>query len=263
MDWSKTKTIFIITFLMLNIFLGTQLYSKVTGSHMGILSEETLPERLESNRIEVQLDEPEEVVEASPITVTPRIMVGAMNSGELVRQDAELVDDLTLYSELDSPYRLVDANLSASVNAFLQQYVFQGERYAIASYYEEEQKIGLLQTHEGRKIDQYEETNYHLILHVNDDFAVEAYEQSALNVSDQGRMQELLSPMKVIEKLMNEHQIRVNTVIEEAELGYYSSLQVEEADYQVYVPVWRILADDQYFYVDAQKGEIQKIQPLE
>lgn len=263
MDWSKTKTIFIITFLMLNIFLATQLYSKVTGSHMGILSEETLPERLESNRIEIQVDEPEKVEEASPITATPRIMVGAMNSGELVRQNAVLIDDMSLYSELDSPYKLVDANLSASVTAFLQQYVYQGERYAIAEYDEENQIIGLLQTHEGRKIDQYDQTEYHLILNVNDEFAVESYEQSALNVNDQGRMQELLSPMKVIERLMNKRQIRVNTVIEEAELGYYSSLQVEEADFQVYVPVWRILADEQYFYVDAQKGEIQMIQPLE
>lgn len=263
MDWSKTKTIFIITFLMLNIFLGTQLYTKVTGSHMGILSEETLPERIESNRIEILVDDPEQVVEAGPLTATPRIMVGAINSGELTRQSPELIDDMTLFSELDSPYKLVDANLTASVNAFLQQYVYQGERYAIAEYVEDEQIIGLYQTHEGRKIDEYERGNFHLILNVNDDFAVESYEQRALNVNDQGRDQELLSPMKVIERLMNKQHIVVNTVIEEAELGYYSLLQEAEADFQVYVPVWRILANNQYFFVDAQKGDIQMIQPLE
>jgi regulatory protein YycI of two-component signal transduction system YycFG len=259
MDWSRTKTIFIITFLGLNLFLGYQLNEKQERGNINIMLEVTLPERLEDNRIEIEIDDADETIEGAPITGTARSFQEDFLEENLVRQKSFLLNETTLQSELDKPYILVGANLTASVGAFLHQYVYEGEQYEIAEYNEEEQYIGLYQTYKGRKIDQYERGNFHLVLHISDDFEVESYVQSHMIISEQaGREQELLSPLKAIGRLLDEHQIRQETTINEAELGYYSKIQLE-ANFQVYAPVWRIKANGEYFFVDALNGEVQSI----
>ncbi|GEL09111.1 two-component system regulatory protein YycI [Salisediminibacterium halotolerans] len=262
MDWSKTKSIFIVTFLLLNIFLGFQLYSKMSGDNLAVMTETTLEDRLETNNIEMRFDDEDENIEAGPITVSPRTFDERFLAQETERQDIEMLNEHTIYSLLEQPYQLVDANLSASVDAFTQQYIYEGEQYEIAEYNEEEDYIGLYQTHEGRKIDEYERENYHVVLHLNEDMQVQAYLQTMVNVSEQDRVQELLSPIEVVERLFNQQHIRMNTVVEDAELRYYSLVE-PDADFQVYAPVWRIEADDEWFFVDAQQGELQTIQSME
>jgi len=258
-DWSRTKSIFIVTFLCLNLFLGYQLYEKQEQGNINVMLDVTLPERLEYNRIEIDIDNADEIVEGAPITGTVRSFQEDFFESILDRQEPVMLDETTLRSTLDSPPQLVDANLTASVGAFLQQYIYEGEQYEIAEYNEEEQYIGLYQVYKERKIDQYERDDFHLILYVSDDFKVESYEQRYMTITEQeGREQELLSPLKAINRLLDEHQIRQETKITEAELGYYSKIQLE-ANFQVYAPVWRIQANGKYFFVDALNGEVQSI----
>lgn len=248
-----------MTFLFLNLFLGYQLHEKQEKANINVQSEATLSERLQDNRIEVDLDDAEETIKGAPITGTVRTFQEGFFEGFLDRQQSVLLNETTLHSILDNSVSLVEANLTASVDAFLLQYVYEGEQYEYAEYNKEEQFIGLYQTYKGRKIDQYERNDFHLVLHISDDFEVESYVQRYMSISEQeNREQELLSPLKAVERLLNEHQIRQNTIIKEAELGYYSKIQLE-ANFQVYAPVWRIKANDQYFFVDALNGEVQSI----
>ncbi|PYZ91768.1 hypothetical protein CR194_19290 [Salipaludibacillus keqinensis] len=257
MDWSKTKTIFILTFLCLNIFLGYQLYEKHNRGNLNFLTEASLQMRLDDNRIEIEIEDAEETIDGAPITGTVRPFQEEFFINSLERQTPSVIDETILYSELDSPSPLVSANLRASVEAFLQQYVYHGDEYEFAQFNEQEQYIGLYQTYKGRKIDQYEREDFHLVLHLNEDLEVESYSQKYMSVSEQeGREQELLSPLKAVERLLNQQYIRQNTVITEAELGYYSRIQLD-ANFQVFAPMWRIIANDEIFFVDAINGEVQ------
>lgn len=248
-----------MTFLFLNLFLTYQFLEKQEKSDVNVQSEATLTERLQDNRIEVDIDDAEETIEGAPITGTVRTFEEGFFEGILDRQEPVLLDETTIHSNLDNPYKLVEVNLTASVEAFLQTFVFEGQQYEYVLYNEEEQYIGLYQTYKGRKIDQYERNDFPLVLHISDDFKIESYVQRFMSISEQeSREQELLSPLKAVERLLNEHQIRPNTTVTDAELGYYSKIQLE-ANFQVYAPVWRIKANDQYFFVDALNGEVQSI----
>ncbi|WP_416148035.1 two-component system regulatory protein YycI [Salipaludibacillus sp. HK11] len=263
MDWSRAKMIFIVTFLCLNLFLGYQLHEKQEQAKLNAMTHATIQERLEDNRIEVEIENAEEVNEGAPITGTVRQFQEELFEelfGEtLERQTLTLIDDTTLRAEFENPFSLNAANLTATVSAFLQQFVYEGEMYQIAKYNEEEQYIGLYQTYRDRKIDQYEREDFHLKLYVTDDLEVDSYEQTFITVNEQeGREQELLSPLKALETLMNDHYIPPDTVIEEPELGYYSLIQLE-ANFQMYSPVWRFKVNDEYYFVDALNGEIQTI----
>ncbi|WP_169837707.1 two-component system regulatory protein YycI [Salipaludibacillus agaradhaerens] len=259
MDWSKTKTIFIVTFLLLNAFLGYQLYGKMAHENLNVLISPALQERLEENDIEINISNAEDILTAAPITGRLATFDENYLRDNLLRQDISVVDETTVYAEMDRPYKMVDSNIPANVDAFLGQYVYLGEEYEFADYNEEENYIGLYQTYKDRKIDQYERGDYHIVLHLNDDFHVESYTQKYMEITEQeNRQQDLLSPLKAVERLLNQQYLETNTVIEQAQLGYYSLIQPDDS-FQVFVPVWRIQANEDYFYVDALNGEIQSI----
>ncbi|UTR16557.1 two-component system regulatory protein YycI [Salipaludibacillus sp. LMS25] len=259
MDWSKTKTIFIVTFLLLNAFLGYQLYDKTSHDNINVLISPALQERLEENDIKIDISNAEDILTGAPITGRLATFDEEYLRDNLLRQEVKVVENTMIHSEMDRPYKMVDSNIPANVNAFLGQYVYLGEEYEFADYNEEENYIGLYQTYKGRKIDQYERSDYHIILNLNDDFHVESYTQKYMEITEQeNRQQDLLSPLKAVERLLNQQYLATNTVIKQAQLGYYSLIQPDES-FQVFVPVWRIQANEDYFYVDALNGEIQSM----
>ncbi|MED5050283.1 hypothetical protein P9850_00180 [Anoxybacillus rupiensis] len=67
MDWNKTKTIFIITFLILDLFLGYQFIQKRNSSQLDVLLEEIIEEQLAANGI-TYVDIPKEIKKASYVS---------------------------------------------------------------------------------------------------------------------------------------------------------------------------------------------------
>ncbi|QKS73089.1 two-component system regulatory protein YycI [Paenalkalicoccus suaedae] len=257
MDWSKTKSIFIVTFFMLNIFLGYQLYEKQAQRQISDLPSWELESQIAEQNIDIQIEDPEETLYGAPITAQIRTFQEPFLNQELEDQTITLLNDSIITSELDTPVRLVSSNLRASVEAFLSQnYVLNGDRYEFAAHDEDEGVIGLYQTYDGIKIDQYDRENFHLLLFLNEEGNIDSYQQTYLAITEQGAEQELLSPVKVIEVLMRESQLPPNSVVDGAELGYYNRVEID-ADFQVYAPVWRIQANDEYYFVDAIRGELQ------
>lgn len=260
MDWSKAKTIFIATFLCLNVFLGYQLYEKQRQSDYNVITQASLEQRLNTQQIEVEIDDPNQAPEgAPPIQGSYRIFDEAQLEEDLERQSPSLLNSITVFSELENPYNLSGANLNVSIEIFLMDYVYNGDEYEMASYSEEDGEIRLYQTYNDRKIDDYEGENHHLILHMSEELQVESYTQRYLDIHDQeeeDREQELLSPYNAIEQLLDSQLLPFNTTVENAELGYYSFVQHDELT-QRFVPVWRIQTDDEVYYVNALNGEVQ------
>lgn len=258
MDWSRTKTIFIVTFMLLNIFLGYQLSEKHSQ-----LDELTLPElesRIEEQEIEIMIDDVEEEFMGAPITAYQRSFQEVLIEQSLEAQTPQFVNETTIYSVLDSPYRLPNVNLQASIDAFLQQYVFRGEEYELAVHDEELGIIGIYQTFDGKKIDEYERDNFHITLELNEEGDIIAYTQRYMNITEQGEEQELLTPIRAIEVLLNDtgEGIGAGSEVTSAELGYYNLMEVE-ANFQIFAPVWRVVIDEETHYVNAMTGEVQRI----
>lgn len=258
MDWSKTKNIFIITFLLLNLFLGYQLMEKRKDSNYNYISRASLQENLEQMNIKVNLGEMDEVIFASPISGSVYFFDESVLDERLKNQKYELLSDRTIHSTLETPYKLINVNLPVVVDSFVQQYIFHGEEYVFTSYNEEQSFIGLHQTYEGKPIDNDAGSGYHLVLYLNEQFEVTGYYQTYMELEQQGREQELLTPIKAIERLYNDQLIPANTVIDHVKLGYYSHLP-PSGNYQVFTPMWQIGIGDNFYYVNAIDGAIQPI----
>lgn len=260
MDWSRTKTIFIITFMLLNIFLAYQLYEKQDMSRMGEVTLMELESRIEEQQIEINIDDPEEEVTGGPITGMQRTFTETSLEQSLSGQDVSLINNSTIYSEMEEPFSIVTANVEASLEGFLDQYVFRGEEYEVAHYDLEEGIIGLYQTFEGSMIDQYEREDYHLVLQLNETGQVAAYSQRYMTITEQAEEEELLTALQAVELLLDDPNIGIGTeaVVENAELGYYNLMEVD-ANFQIFAPVWRVLINEETYYVNAMTGEIQTI----
>ncbi|UCZ53222.1 two-component system regulatory protein YycI [Bacillus shivajii] len=258
MDFSKTKSIFILTFLILNIFLGHQLFEKRTSGDIGALSQSTLQEELNEWNIDVKINDSEETKYGSYITGTLTTFDAEYLQEELDRQTI-YVNDYQIIAEMDDPYILADGNLPASVDAFLQQYVINGQEYEFSNYDEEQQIITLHQTYEGRPIDKYSPSRVHLVLYLNDDLEVIAYTQEYMAISPQGREQEMLTPMKAVEALLKEQLIPEGTVIDNARLGYNSEIQ-PTGEIQVFAPVWQIQVGEETYLVYAIDSVVRRVE---
>lgn len=253
MDWSKAKTIFIITFMLLNAFLFIQLNAIKSAHQINTIYEVPFQERLNDMNIVVDVEMEEEQLEGyyivgKDISIHPNIVE------QLTKQEALLVNETTIYSVLDEPFELKGEDWLTPLNQFVMETVYQGELYHFAGINEATDEIVYLQKYDGKVMYSFDEAP--LVLKLEENNKVIAYQQSIIEVNEQGREQEFLSGFKAIEKLLNEQIIRANNTITRVELGYYSFFR-PLGDVQVFAPMWRVTVEGESYLVNAIDGSLQ------
>ncbi|MDQ0257592.1 regulatory protein YycI of two-component signal transduction system YycFG [Evansella vedderi] len=231
---------------------------KRTEGNINIMTQSTLQDYIEAN-VEIAITNAEEIYTGSPIIGSMMRFTDEMLAEQMESQVIRIFNDVMIYSELITPYKLSENSLEAGVEAFLEEHVFLGEHYRFSSFNED--TIGLVQTFDGMPIENYEDDRFYLVLHLNENLEIEAYHQYYIQFNEdnqENREQELLSPLKAIENLYNNQRIPADSVVEHAELGYYSLLPAS-GEYQVFAPMWKITINGYYHYVDAINGQIQTI----
>ncbi|WP_054636263.1 two-component system regulatory protein YycI [Thalassobacillus sp. C254] len=256
MDWSKTKTIFIVTFLLLNSFLVYQLIQKQNASELNVRAEMTLQQRFEDNNIRITENLPDEINEGRHIvgkrTPVPQEAIDAVDEEEILFPDEHAMGVV-----LDEPYSISNDNVNEDIGSFLESEIYNGEQYRFASWDQENQNLVFYQTYQGSTV--YTDQEEQLVLFLNDEGDVTSYLQSFLEVEEHGRKRELLSPLKAIESLLNEQLLTFNSVVSQVELGYYSYFS-PLGESQVFAPMYRIEIDEESFYlVNAIDGGIQEL----
>nr|WP_175476241.1 two-component system regulatory protein YycI [Evansella caseinilytica] len=261
MDWSRTKSIFIVTFLMLNIFLTYQLTEKLTAGDLKLLTQGTIHDTLAEHDIVLAFTDPEQIRTDSPITGALRAFTEEDTAELWNGQHIEIQNDTVIYSVLDAPYQLPEQNIEAGIDFFLDNYVLNGNEYQLAIVDYEKGRIGLFQTYNGNAVE-YAEGRYPLLLDLTEDMQIEAYHQFYMDMTQHGREQEMLTPLRAIEALFEEQLIPVNTVIEEVEPVYYGLLELN-GDFQIFGPMWKVHVNDKHYYVNAINGAIQPTNEVE
>lgn len=261
MDWSRAKTIFIITFLLLNIFLGYQLNEKKTASNINFTAEATLQERLSEMNITIAVELFEEQLTGTYISGTTELSLEPEISPN---QQIVLVEDEFITVELEEPFPLLQGEKSIHVQAkeFIVAHVVHGEEYRYSHFDSGLMQIYFYQTYEGKKVDNYESGRLPLMLQLDDEMNVISYEQNYLTIQPihpQGKEQEVISSIKAIEKLFNAQLIPPDSKITKVEWSYFSFFK-PHGEVQVFAPMWNIGVNDQVYYVNAIDGAIQNIQ---
>lgn len=236
MEWARAKTILIITFFLLNVILGYQLWiTKVADSYFeqaGIREE--VQQLLRSKNIRLEKEIPRETPQLREITVT---LSGDKNAIEPVR--------------LERPFKLQQLARKRIAKDIEKQIPFI-----------DEYEYDPIQSREGLYVmnqlyEQWPMFEINLNLFYEED---EVYQYTATYAEIESSLDEeevkVLSAYRAI-AFLAENVLAPGTVIEEVRLGYHG--QVFDSDIQVLAPKWRIaLANGEVYYVHAISGELEQ-----
>lgn len=254
MDWNRTKTIFIVTFLFLNIFLTWQLIETNNANQMSLIKEVTIQEMLTENNVTIDVELPEVEI-LSPLIVGKYIPfedADLITSGQTIE-----VEENMLEATLEEPFLLSEEQFFEDLIQFLSSYVYKGLDYRFGGYDAELQSVYLYQAYDDYTA--YTFGDEPLRLYLNDEREVLSYDQRYFEFEEQPDNEpEMLSSLKAIEKLWSDQLIGMNETITDVQFGYYSFFS-PAGDVQVFAPMWRVTVEDEVYLVHAINSSVQHL----
>lgn len=262
LDWSRTKTIFIWVFLVLNLFLYSQyLESYNEGQEIEVLGE--------TMEVEARLKEDNITYIALPKNKES----AAYYSGEIKNfspsevpyfpnQSARIENSNKLIVTMEKPANLQKSDTRDSYTEFVHNNVYEGDSYVLWVIDEEKREATFFQ--KVNDVTLYYNVRGYVKLYWDDDNRIISYEQTMLEKHEKlDKQQSLLTARQVLQILYGKNLLKPNSQITEMNLGYSTIVQLTQT--QVFAPTWEVrvkLADDteEIHFVNAVQGRIVEIQ---
>lgn len=261
MDWSKSKTIFIVVFFILDVFLiSLYLNRQLEAQQVKVPGEKTIEARLKEDNITFAM--------MPPNTETASFLsakVANFNEEDLPTgnfQNITIKNNDKLVVTLKEPVKIKSVSEQASYNEFLKNYVLNGTSYSLRKVDELNRTATFFQ-----KVDQkviYYNIHGVLTIHWNEDHEITMYEQSMLvDFEKYEEGENLLSPLQIVQILYARNLLKPDSQITEMNIGYSTLVQLTEA--QVFVPTWEVRVktagdEEEEFFVNAVDGKIIDVQ---
>ncbi|MFY4776190.1 two-component system regulatory protein YycI [Metabacillus sp. RGM 3146] len=270
MDWSKTKTIFIIAFLVLDLFLLYQYIETRNSNKYDVLQASTIEDTLSAN--DIQLSQlPQEADKGSYITCNNRIFTAEdlknkklkdQHSSTIPVQNNGSQNPVQLSMEFNQPVPLPADNMQEKMQQFVNDNILFGDQYRFWKYDKENNQLIYFQDYKGKTIFQKNPSSGIgvLVFKINDENQIYAYQQSILvNIKEAEDSEDIIPAIKAVEALFknNEFDLSHKNKVTKAELGYYT--QYPFKDSQILAPAWHIVVNgNEDFFVTAIRGEVVK-----
>ncbi|MFS0784067.1 two-component system regulatory protein YycI [Bacillus sp. 1P06AnD] len=251
MDWSKTKTIFIIVFLVLDVFLLHQYISKKSTQYE-YLSESSIEDNLKEN--DIQYTTLPKKTGTDQYISTKRKVFSKDDTKKLKLQNQSTInpEGNILSVELNTPLPVGEKDHSEA-DAFVKGNVLYGEHYKYFGKDKQNNSLVYYQTYKGKMFVK----NYFakLELFMNDKNEILAYKQTYLeDIEPNEGKEDLQDAIKAIEVLYKNGNIPAKSKITNVELVY--CYYVENSSI-IFVPSWWVqLNKTDNLFVTAFDGEI-------
>lgn len=255
MYWSRTKSIFIIVFLILDLFLAFQLVEKRGSNQLGLLAKASLEDQLKENDISYDIDIPNNSIDETYISGKSKVFVEA-DLKKLKDQQPLISNHTKVISRFNNPVGIAE-NSPQWLQNFIQANVIEGGSYIFWGAGEKEQMSRLIFFQHYKKKPIYYNTNAALIIHLNENKEMVYYEQTLLEDIEEMDIDEVqtgtFTAIKAIENLFARNELKQGSNISKVELGYYNLIK----DTQVFVPTWRFMINNgENYFVNAFEGHI-------
>jgi regulatory protein YycI of two-component signal transduction system YycFG len=254
MNWSRIKSIFIVAFLILNSFLGYQLWEKQTKKiELAQSYESSLEELLLLKNItletELSVNQPEMSQLNAKFMEYKYEDLSQIEGQSLSMNENQIISKLSTPYSLPSPWSAEEFYLS-----FVKERVINGEQYVIDQHNETE--IVYLQ-----QVQTYPIFVGAIVFEKYNEEQITGYQQTFYHVINQGTEQPVISSFTSIRTLLDNQVLPLSSKIKDVDLGYYG--QVYEIESQVLTPVWRIIVEYENkrmtIYVNAITGAIESL----
>lgn len=259
MDWSKIKSIFIISFLILDIYLMYEFFKiqDVTELERQTTTDASIEKLLMADEI-TYVTLPKGNVEDHYLKATPKVFTDEDIQNAILDNQAVRIMGSTsteLESILDEPLEITDKFGPAELNNYMKKHVLYGEHYRFWERSTDGKMITYYQHFDGKTL--FKNPNGKLIFYVNDDNEVYSYRQSYFKeVQELSKSEKIIQPINAIETLFTNKILKPKSNITEVELGYYTFVPLSDTT-QVLNPAWCFVIDDkETLFVNAFTGKI-------
>lgn len=254
MDWSKIKTIFIITFLILDVFLGYQFVQKRNSNQIDVALEMSIEDLLHADNI-TYIELPDKEIKENYISGR-RKKFTEEELRKLQNQNIVLVDDTVIKATLKKPETLPESNTKFRLKEFIQNNILYGNQYIYWDYDKKTKSYYYYQQYNDKTI--YNNYSAMLIIRLNEKNQIVSYEQTLLNeIEEYKRKEDIIPAIKALEILYKKDFLKQGSHVSKVELGYYGLFLFSTSKSYVLTPTWRIVVDDKEdYYVNALEGQV-------
>ncbi|WP_251554433.1 two-component system regulatory protein YycI [Neobacillus muris] len=254
MDWSRIKTIFIITFLILDVYLLFQFMKSRDANNYEVITPATVEQKLKDDQITYK-ELPTVQIKAQYLSAKPKEFAKS-DLAKLKNQTASLNETgTTLQALLDKPFQLSEKMAPSEVHDFLRENVLNGKDYLYWETDEKTNTITCYQLYDNAPL--YHNINGMITLDLNSEHQIVSYEQTYLGDIQKmsAKEEEILSALKALETLHQKGDLKPKSEITKVEIGYSTLIQLAAS--QVLAPTWRIVVNNkESLYVNAFEGKI-------
>ncbi|QCJ45011.1 hypothetical protein FAY30_25740 [Bacillus sp. S3] len=253
MDWSKIKTIFIITFLILDVYLLFQFMKMRDANKYEVITEASFEEKLKADEI-TYVELPKAPIKDQYLSAKPRTFTKS-DLAKLKGQTAVIKDPgTTLQVTLDNPLQLNTKFEPADLSSLFKENILYGEHYQFWEKNDKKNTITYFQQYDSFPL--YQNIKGMITFTFNADNQIVSYEQTYLeDIEKLTAKEEILRPLKAIETLHQKGILKPKSKITKVEIGY--STLIGLAASQVLAPTWRFVVDDkESLFVNAFEGQI-------
>jgi regulatory protein YycI of two-component signal transduction system YycFG len=166
MDWNNTKTVFIITFLILNIFLGYKLIERKNESQLDVITQSTMADLL--SEMEITYPKLPEIKATETHITAVNIPYEEKEVKKLAsKQQIQVQEDGKLIAVLNEPFPLSNTVQPVEeIKQYISENVINGKDYMFWRSDIENNIYYFFQTFEGKPI--YFNQKGMVIVHLND-----------------------------------------------------------------------------------------------
>lgn len=257
MDWSKIKTIFIIAFLLLDVYLIYE-YVKIK-EYQRADDITTEPPTHTLSRLDIKYDkeklpannQKDQYLSAKSKKFTED-EIKKLEKGILSGQEITVRDSIYLQAILGDPISIKEEFNPDDLTEVLLNQVFNGAEYRF--WEKKGNTIKYYQQHAGKTL--YRNPKGELTFNVNEENKIVSYNQTYLeNIKEMDKEELISQPVEVILSLFTNNFIESDSYVSKVELGYYTQLDTSA---QLLAPTWKVTVNEEDFYVNALDGQVIK-----
>lgn len=248
MQWGQIKTLFIICFLVLNVFLVYQLVDK------GEEDITFIPETSREDELAFNiggLDELSDKVYTAPLLYARNYNYNQEENEileSLTNQQTIIINDAYLYSRFDEPVSLDGRSLAA-----YSDYIYDASGY---SYWGEIESVQVLVYFQKIVHPIFFNQNTVMYIQLNEEGQMTQYVQTRLDqLTEPEEERSLINQYDAVYRLYhNSNVLRTGDAITDVHLGYHNLVSLPNGE-QLLNPAWAIeVNQDDYHFVNAIEG---------
>jgi regulatory protein YycI of two-component signal transduction system YycFG len=261
LDWNKTKTIFIIVFSILNIFLYSFYLDQVMETeNVQVMGKTPIEESL--GLYNITFTNLPIVTKDSSYVSAKIVTFSNDQTKKLENQTVDIVNGTHLQSKMHTPISVRSEKGDYAFTEFLLKYVLNGLEYVLWEVNEDERHALFFQKVDNHPI--YFSPDAMLVIHWDEEGRVTNYEQRMFGEFVNFNLKkDLLSPIEALGSLSSRGHLNQDSKVKSMKLGYSTLVQLTET--QVFAPTWHVnveLKDGtiEDYFIHAVEGKIIEFQ---